>query len=177
MIPKIEKILYATDLSQNSEYIFSFTMNLAIRNDACIIVLYVKEPANNAVNGILSSPAYEEQKVKTMGKNFSLFTGQIKEKLDKFCRQEFKGNPDADNRLEAVCIDEGYPADIILEKADALDCDVFVMGSHGKGVITQTFLGSVSRRVLRGTRKPVFIIPMPKKETGSRRDDISYKAS
>jgi nucleotide-binding universal stress UspA family protein len=36
------------------------------------------------------------------------------------------------------------------------------MGTHGKGVLSQTFLGSVTKRVLRRTRKPVFIIPLPK---------------
>ena len=44
----------------------------------------------------------------------------------------------------------------------ALDCDAIVMGNHGKGIISQTFLGSVSKQVLRRTRKPVFIIPLPK---------------
>jgi nucleotide-binding universal stress UspA family protein len=38
------------------------------------------------------------------------------------------------------------------------------MGTHGKGVIQNTFLGSTSRRVLRRTRKPVFVIPLPKGE-------------
>jgi len=36
------------------------------------------------------------------------------------------------------------------------------MGTHGKGWITYTFLGSVAERVLRRSRKPVFIIPLPK---------------
>ncbi|MGD2272618.1 MAG: universal stress protein, partial [Desulfobacterales bacterium] len=56
-------------------------------------------------------------------------------------------------------------AEIILREADQLNCDVIVMGSHGKGIINQTFLGSVTKRVLRRTRKPVFIIPLPKGES------------
>jgi len=39
-----------------------------------------------------------------------------------------------------------------------------VLGNHGKGIIANTFLGSTSKRVLRRTRKPVFIIPLPKGE-------------
>jgi len=38
------------------------------------------------------------------------------------------------------------------------------MGTHGKGIISHTFLGSVAERVLRRIRKPVFIIPLPKGE-------------
>jgi nucleotide-binding universal stress UspA family protein len=46
--------------------------------------------------------------------------------------------------------------------ADELNCDVIIMGTHAKGIIANTFLGSTAKRVLRRTRKPVFIIPLPK---------------
>ena len=62
-----------------------------------------------------------------------------------------------------VC--EGFPAEEILKKADEFNCDAIVMGTHGKGIIANTFLGSTAKRVLRRTRKPVFIIPLPKGET------------
>jgi nucleotide-binding universal stress UspA family protein len=39
------------------------------------------------------------------------------------------------------------------------------MGTHSKGIIANTFLGSTAKRVLGRTRKPVFIIPLPKGET------------
>jgi nucleotide-binding universal stress UspA family protein len=48
--------------------------------------------------------------------------------------------------------------------ADELNCDMIIMGTHAKGFIAHTFLGSTAKRVLRRTRKPVFIIPMPKGE-------------
>jgi nucleotide-binding universal stress UspA family protein len=166
MIPKIEKILYTTDLSQNSEYVFGYAMNLAIKYDATLIVLYVIEPIQPSVKAIISTHIYEEYKEKLQGKKFYNVENQIKEKIEKFCRQELKDYPDAGDGVEAIRIYEGYPADIILEKADSFDCDVsdvIVMGSHGKGIISQTFLGSVSRRVLRRTRKPVFINPLPRK--------------
>jgi nucleotide-binding universal stress UspA family protein len=39
------------------------------------------------------------------------------------------------------------------------------MGTHGKGIAANAFLGSVAKRVLRRSRTPVFIIPLPKGET------------
>lgn len=59
---------------------------------------------------------------------------------------------------------DGDPADEILKKADELSCDAIIMGTHGEGLIVHTFLGSVSEKVLHRTRKPVFIIPIPKEE-------------
>ena len=41
MIPKINKILYATDLSENSAYAFRYAINSAIAHDAQIVILHV----------------------------------------------------------------------------------------------------------------------------------------
>ena len=38
MIPKIQKILYATDLSENSAYAFRYAINSAKKHDADIII-------------------------------------------------------------------------------------------------------------------------------------------
>ncbi len=43
MIPKIQKILYATDPSENSAYAFRYVIHSAKKHDADIIILYVLE--------------------------------------------------------------------------------------------------------------------------------------
>jgi nucleotide-binding universal stress UspA family protein len=51
MIPKIQKILYATDLSPNAVYALRYAMTSAIKHHADIIILHVFEkvdPARNA---------------------------------------------------------------------------------------------------------------------------------
>ncbi len=53
----------------------------------------------------------------------------------------------------------------ILNTADTEGCDVIVLGTHGKGWLKQTFLGSVALSVLERTRKPVFTIPLPSDKT------------
>ena len=96
---------------------------------------------------------------------------RIRDRLKLFCEKELKNDPDCAKRVESLEVLEGYPAEVILGKADELNCDMIVMGTHGKGILSQTFLGSVTKRVLRRTRKPVFIIPLPKGEidiTGER---------
>jgi len=42
----------------------------------------------------------------------------------------------------------------------------FDLGTHGKGLLEQTFLGSVAHSVLDRAKKPVFIVPLPHEETG-----------
>jgi len=44
MMPKIKKILFATDLTKNSEYALQFAIDLARTHDAKIVVLHTIEP-------------------------------------------------------------------------------------------------------------------------------------
>ena len=66
--------------------------------------------------------------------------------------------------MKSIEVCEGFPPEVILRKTDDLDWDAIVLGTHRKGIIPNTFLKSTSKRVLRRTRKPVFIIPLPKGE-------------
>ena len=97
---------------------------------------------------------------------------QIQQRLKAFCEKELKNDPESANTVESIELREGFPAEMILRMADELNCDAIVMGTHGKGFIRNTFLGSTSKRVLRRTRKPVFIIPLPKEEADIGLADI-----
>jgi len=42
-LPKIKRILYTTDVSPNSAYVFRYAINPAKKHDASIIILHVVE--------------------------------------------------------------------------------------------------------------------------------------
>jgi len=44
--------------------------------------------------------------------------------------------------------------------ADQINADAIVMGTHGKGALEYTFLGSVAKRVVRKSRIPVLLVPL-----------------
>ena len=165
MIPKIQRLLYATDLSPNSAYAFRYAINSAIKHDAKIIILHVFEAPSAAVRTHMEFYLDNEQRKKIFEERVSYFLDRIKKRLQTFSNTELKDDPQAEDRIESIQVCEGFPADVILEKANELQCDAIVMGTHGKGIIANAFLGSVAKRVLRRTRKPVFIIPLPRGET------------
>lgn len=156
MIPKIKRVLYATDLSENSMYAFRYAVNTIEKHDAEMIILHVIEDISPAVwaYGMLDRDM-TDIKDGTMEK--------LDARLDEFCKSELREKPECLKRIRGVEIRKGYPAEEILRTADEKKCDVIIMGTHGKGLLTHTFLGSVAERVLRRSRKPVFIIPLPKK--------------
>jgi nucleotide-binding universal stress UspA family protein len=165
MIPKIQRILYATDLSPNSEYAFRYAINSAVNHDAKIIILHAFEAPSRAFRAQMEFYLDEEKRKEIFGERVSYVLDRIKKRLKAFSDKELKDYPNAADRIESIQVCEGFPADMILEKANELECDAIVMGTHSKGILANAFLGSVAKRVLRRTRKPVFIIPLPRGET------------
>ncbi|MGD8963927.1 MAG: universal stress protein [Desulfobacterales bacterium] len=165
MIPKIRKILYATDLTPNSAYAFRYALHFASQNDAKIIILHVFESISTAVRAHLEFSLNAAQRKKIFNQRSAYTLDRIKRRLSKFSDKELMDASNAEKRIESIDVCEGFAADAILEKADELKCDVIVMGTHGKGLVAHTFLGSVAKRVLRRSRIPIFIIPLPKGET------------
>ena len=165
MIPKIKKILYATDLSANSAYAFRYAMQSAINNDALIVILHVLEEMPQYVRIRMESYLDDEQRQKMMSEKDIVTKNRVKERLQIFCDKELKNAPECIDRVLSTEVVEGYPADEILRKAEELDCDIIIMGTHSKGMMGHAFLGSVAEKVLRRIRKPVFIVPLPRGDT------------
>ncbi len=164
MIPEIKKILYTTDLSPNSAYAFRYAINSAKKHDATIIILHVVEEI---------APFFQKERLKAISeKKITEAMDRIRNQLKIFCDRELKDDPECVDRVVSIEVCQGYPPEEILKKADELNCDVIVMGTHGKGVIRHSFLGSAAQKVLRRVRKPVFIIPLPEGEIDITFDSI-----
>ncbi|MDP4114440.1 MAG: universal stress protein [Bacillota bacterium] len=154
MISTIKKILYTTDLSENSIHVFRYALNSAEVHDAEIHILYVLKYFFPLPYGMFTASIPEDEK--------TVILEQIKKRLDDFVQRELKDNPTRINRVSTIQVIEGDPVVEILKKADEMKADVLVMGTHSKGLVSQTFLGSVATEVLKHTRIPVFTIPIPK---------------
>ncbi|MFC1891977.1 universal stress protein [Thermodesulfobacteriota bacterium] len=163
MATEIIKILYATDLSPNSDFAFRYAVDIAKKYDSKIIILHVQEELPHITQALLGFYELEEYE-KIVDKGFKERTGGIKDTIKAFCKTEIKDEPECFNLVSSIEISEGYPAEVILKKADELACDIIVMGSHGKGLLEYTFLGSITQKVLRRSKKPVFVIPLPTTE-------------
>ncbi len=166
MIPRFKKILYATDLSENSAYAFRYAVNSAQNHGAKIHILHVLEEINSALLLHYFDKA-EIQTFRAAGKEKVM--ARIQERLDIICEKEFQDAPECRDLVASTEIVEGDPASEILRKADELGVDLVVMGSHGKGLLAHAFLGSVAEKVLQRIKIPVLTIPIP------RETDIKMK--
>ncbi len=157
MIPEIKKILFATDLSKNSAYAFYYALSIAEKNNAIIVPLHVIEPLPKFAIGFkdfreMVEHERKEEVIEEIERRRKAVTEFLKLDVNKLVS-------------DIIVIRIGYPTEEILKVADEERCDLIILGSHGKGFLTQTLLGSVSSAVLHRTRKPVLVIPLPLEET------------
>ena len=162
MTQEIKRILYATDLSENSAYAFDYAIGLAKKYDAEITLLHVIDETMESSLYMLGAFPNQEPIEGNVKKKITHMTDEINDRLKMFIDKRVADDPESADNVVSIEVCKGYPANEILKKADALHCDLIVMGTHGKGIVSQAFFGSVAKKVLRRVRKPVFIIPLPK---------------
>ena len=171
MIPQIKKILYATDLTKNSAYAFFYAVDMAKKYDAGIVILHTIPPIDRTIYeggfGIMETLKEGKKQERAMD------IEEIKNNIQAFCRKaETQIGCPCVQLVSEILVPIGYPVEEILKAADDEGCDAIVLGTHGKGFLRQTFLGSVAGSVLERTKKPVFIIPLPSDKTNIEWDRI-----
>ena len=147
-----KRILLATDGSSHAEKALEYARDLALRDDAQMIVVHAFEPV----------PTYHSYQK-------ALWGDQI---LARHIAAGQEMANEAAQKLQEAGVDvivevlEGPPADAILRVADVRQSDLIVMGSRGHGELASLLLGSVSHRVLAHTHTPVVVVRATEKETG-----------
>ena len=86
---------------------------------------------------------------------------QIKKKANQYLTEA-----GADLRLAGattkVVVSAGRAADEILRAADEIKVDMIAMSSHGRSGLSRLAFGSVTDKVLRGSKCPVLVVKAPK---------------
>lgn len=136
----IKKILVATDFSSCSQEAVAYALSLARQLDATILLTHVLEPIDYPI--VLTTTEWSES---------DLLTGS--RKLD-YVAQPFRQNgiPIETNLVQ------GHPAERILTEAKEKECDLIVMGTHGRSGMAHFLMGSVAERVVRTASIPVMTV-------------------
>ncbi|AAM04876.1 TPA: universal stress protein [Methanosarcina acetivorans] len=138
------KILIATDGSENAQKAAAYGIDIAKVTGAEVSALYVisTEHAGTARSVMGWTDAFEEYLANKGG----VATGYV-EKLGK----------EAGVKVEPVYL-KGVPAEKILEYVEESDIDLIVMGTQGLTGVQRFLIGSVAENVLRHSKVPVMII-------------------
>ncbi|MFW6323492.1 MAG: universal stress protein [Desulfovibrionales bacterium] len=145
-----KKILWPTDLSENSLKISRYVSDMAKKFDAQIILLYV------GIDLKTNFPAYGNYPDEELYSRFEKWeSSEAKKRLESLCEDKLQGCPGYDLRLEL-----GDPATKILEVADRENVDMIIMATHGRNpaAAAANIFGSVAERVIKGASVPLYVI-------------------
>lgn len=161
MLPNYQNILITTDLTPNCEYAFKHAVLLARNSKAKVHLLHVVPEVDAGFRSYVSAVMGEGTLEKFEKVHEDEARAEIKRELEEFTREELADYPEDFKNIGSIQVLHGHPVSLILKEAKRLDVDVIVMGTHGKGALEHAFLGTVTEKVLRRSKKPVFVIPIP----------------
>ena len=86
-----------------------------------------------------------------------------------YLKKEFKHHPEYADLIEHMLVYPGNVAEELVEKANRFGCEAIVLGSHSASFLTRFFSGGTTKKVLKQTKKPVFIVSVKK---GKMKEEI-----
>ncbi len=159
MLPDIKHVLFATDMSENADSALRYGLSLAKATGAAVHVLNVAEPLSQDAHATLSIFVQDKElRKKAIGDRHEAMRTMLKDSQKRFLAALPDDEKDTYQLISSVELAEGNPAETILQRAKKLDCDLIVMGSHEHST-SHTFLGTVTKRVLRRSSIPVLVVP------------------
>ena len=141
MLP-IKTILHPTDFSKQSEFAFQLACSLARDYGAELFVAHVVTPPV-VVYGEGVLPVEPQA-----------YQAELREKLNRLHAE------DPEVRVLHRLV-EGQPVDEILHLAKEIDCDLIVMGTHGRTGLGRVLMGSVAEKIVRSAPCPVVTVREP----------------
>jgi universal stress protein A len=147
--PRISRILVATDFSDEASKALEWARTVAAAFGAKLVLLHVIDisslaETSCAMAGSDPLPVFREQAQKCMDGLKRLI-------------------PDAETLVR-----EGSPRPAIVDSALELNCQMIIMGTHGRSGLAHLLLGSVAEYVVRNSKVPVLTVRAVNGGTGPK---------
>lgn len=152
-------ILVAIDFSDITEKVIAHTRILAGAMSAEVCLLHVAEPNPDQM-------AYDYDPSAVYAIDPAEIRASIAQKFhhEHQSLQQYAENMRSDGFDCKALMVQGPTVDMLLKEADKLSADMIVMGTHGKGIISQVLLGSTSKDLIKKSSIPIHLIPAGKSE-------------
>jgi len=148
-----KKILFCTDFSENSDYAFTYALDLARNYQSRLLILHVTPETIHPeqLSIYLTPEKLEELKVSQEKALEQDFKTHYLEKMGEFKNVQ-------------VIYREGKPFYEIIQVARKETADLIAMGTHGGTGLDHVLLGSTAEKVVRKSPCPVLTVRLPGKQ-------------
>ncbi len=152
-VANIAKILAATDFSEDSGLALDYAKEFAAKFGAEIVLLHVDQPLAPVMMTPELGPAMDVGAMSRIAEEQRLLAQRELDKIIKGIR---------DGGLKGKCLLKvGSPFLEILHTAQAENCDMIVLGTHGRTGLAHVLMGSVAERVVQKSPCPVLTVRHP----------------
>ena len=142
----MQNILVTVDFSDVSEKILELAATVAAAFSSKLWLIHVAAPDPDFVGYHAGPEVVMKQRADTLRREHRWLQGQA----DALCQRGIE---------TTALLVQGPTVETILREAQRLEVDLIVIGSHGRGMLSEAILGSVSRDVLRQATCPVLTVP------------------
>ena len=158
MKPKIKRILYATDLSENARYAFSYAADLAQKYSAQITIISVLETLGSNSETRLKDMLGTERWEQLKSEHAKGSVEKIKGRVSDYCKEMDNQIDSCSQRVDDIRVPQGVPHVEILKTAKNIKADIIIVGTHGHNVFQDSLLGTTARRIVKDSKVPVLVI-------------------
>lgn len=167
MVPPIQKILYATDLSDTARHAVLYACSIGNSFGASVTLLHVIPDVLGALTreaGIdlvdhMGKKAWADFHINGIEKAKETIYQRIRETS----RNVSKEIPHCPLTEDNVIVKIGNPVKQIVATAQEGNFDLIIMGTHGHGKMEERIIGSTASDVIRLSYVPVTVIRLPEK--------------
>lgn len=151
----MKKVLIAIDYSPTSQYVAEYGFNLGKALNAEMIILHVVESvlyySSTSYDPIMGFGGFVNTNF--LGQN--ALDGVLQEATLFLEKTKYHLK---DDNLKTI-VEQGPIPETILEVAQANQCDLIVIGTHGRNGIEEFLLGSTAHKLLKNATIPLYILP------------------
>jgi arsenite transporter len=165
VVPEIQNILYATDLSETARHAARYACSIGNTYHAAVTLLHVIPDVIQTLSaeaGINMADHMGKKAWENFHKNgLASARAAIHQRIRETSRQVRRETPNCPLSDEKVIVKVGNPVQQILATAEEGDFDLIIMGSHGHGKLEEKMIGSTTSDVIRQSRRPVMVVRLP----------------
>ena len=161
MLPKINKILYATGMGPGAPYVFRYALSLAQQHEAEIVAVSAIEPLSTFAQNLVELHISHQQSDEIHAQAQAQAREKLLRRIEQLCAKESQSDPHGAERVSEILIEEGQPTQVILKTAKNHRADLIIMGSHRHTVIGDAVLGTTTHKVLHSAEIPVLVVRIP----------------
>ena len=160
-----KKILYATDMADDSIFAFHYAMRMSLDCNAHLTIIYVTPDEIEEMSANMSydlSSHYDKEYLDTFNRDIITKSKEmLVKKINDQCKKINKQLSGC-SVMPQVTIRTGDPVEQILLEAETDESDLIVIGSRGHSLFDNILIGSVAGGVVKKSGVPVITVPLSK---------------